>query len=154
MVICITGKFLENKASCFHVDSSLQVATPAQSQLLLGPLDGFPLHRPQEKFCSVPEAPPALILHCLQGCFSHILSLLSPRCCCTAVVDFFFFHFLNLFSQRFSSGQHKSLLELVGAGSFLTWASFWSLHRRHLCSSPATKPLPHKCNTPVSIMAC
>jgi len=49
-------------------------------------------------------------------------------------------------AHQLSFGQQWVPFGVAGAGSYLTWGSFW-FHKGQPCSPPITKALPHKSDT-------
>jgi len=100
-----------------------------------------------ESFCSLPGTPPSVTLRATQGCFSlSHFSLLSPSCCCTAVLPFL--NLLTLTHSALLTAQLWQQQALFGAGSDLTWGS------AGLCSQrPPQLPKPcHK--SPMRSRSC
>lgn len=103
-------------------------------------------HRLQGNFCSGTWSTSLTHLGVCRVHSFYIFSLLYPSCCCTAVFCCLF-SFLKILLQRhnqclsvlgLTSG--KSLLELAGTGSYLTWSSFFS--QRSFLQLPLWLPQP------------
>ena len=89
---------------------------------------------------------------CLQSCFSHIFSLLSPPATFSPLLKHIIAEALPLLLIGLALASGESILELVGIGFIRRRGHFWQLLTEPTpVSLPTTKTLPCKTSTPSQI---